>query len=129
MEEQKFQKVTRTDLVRDSGEIFDNVLRGRAALVEKHGKPQAVLMDIYDYYGLRAAALSREEKEEDIAELEKFVIETDDDERVHVKIIGQYLAEGITLEKAAELLGVAGVDLKVRFMRLGIPIRGEGGNG
>lgn len=129
MKEQKFQKVTRTDLVRDSGDIFDNVLRGRAALVEKHGKPQAVLMDIYDYYGLRATALSWVEEKEDPTALEKFVVETEDDEKVHVKVIGQYLVEGITLEKAAALLGITDVELEARFLRLGIPIRGEGGDG
>jgi hypothetical protein len=124
VENQEFQKVTRTDLVRDSGEVFDNLLRGRAVLVEKHGKPQAVLMDIYDFYGLRAAAYyGIQEEKMSPEDLDAFVKNGPEEEEVHVKVIGEYLAEGITLEKAAALLGITSLELKSRFIRLQLPVR------
>ena len=57
MDIKKFQMVTRTELQRDSGEVFDNLLRGRAALIEKHSKPQAVLLEIFRKKSLDPFAL------------------------------------------------------------------------
>ena len=123
MDKQELLKVTRTDLVRDSGEIFDSLMRGRVAMIEKRGKPQAILMDIYDFYSLRAVALSgTKEVEISLEELDDFVKSEPGEDELHVKVIGQYLAEGITLEKAAEMLGITFLELKSRFLRLNLPI-------
>jgi len=124
MDKQELLKVTRTDLVRDSGEIFDSLMRGSVAVIEKRGKPQAILIDVYDFYCLRAAA-AYGIQEEDLSseELDKFVNSGPGEDELHVKVIGQYLAEGISLERAAELLGIPFTELKARFMRLHIPIR------
>jgi len=124
MDKQELLKVTRTDLVRDSGEIFDSLMRGSVAVIEKRGKPQAILIDVYDFYSLRAAA-AYGIQEEDLSseELDEFVNSGPGEDELHVKVIGQYLAEGISLERSAELLGIPFTELKARFMRLHIPIR------
>ena len=38
-------------------------------------------------------------------------------------ILSHYLAESINLNRAAELLGIPWLDLRTRFLRLGIPLR------
>lgn len=130
MEAHEFLKVSRTDLIRDAGEIFDSLLRGSVALIEKRGRPQAVLMDIYDFYSLRAAARYGIQLAETEAEkLNEFVKREPGEYELHVKVIGQYLAEEICLAAAAEPLGIPEMELKSRFLRLQIPIRGEGVNG
>ena len=129
MENKELIKVTRTDLVRDAGEVFDSLMRGSMAMIEKRGKPQAILIDVYDFYSLRAAAAyGVHEVELSPEELDDFVDSGPGEDELHVKVIGQYLAEGITLEKAAELLGIPTTELKSRFLRLHLPIRGEENN-
>lgn len=129
MDKQELLIVTRTDLARDAGEIFDSLMRGSVAMIEKRGKPQAILIDVYDFYSLRAAANHGIEEEElSPEELDEFVKSGPGEDELHVKVIGQYLAEGITLEKAAELLGITSVELKSRFLRLHLPIRGGENN-
>jgi len=128
MENRELIIVTRTDLARDAGEVFDSLMRGSMAMIEKRGKPQAILIDVYDFYSLRAAAAyGVHEVELSAEELEEFVNSGPGEDELHVKVIGQYLAEGISLEKAAELLGIPSTELKSRFVRLNLPIR-EGGN-
>jgi hypothetical protein len=128
MENKEIFKVTRTDLVRDAGEVFDGLMRGGMAMIEKRGKPQAILIDIYDFYCLRAAAFHGINRVKITKkELEEFVKSGPGEDELHVKVIGKYLAKGITLEKAAELLGIPSLELKSRFLRLHLPIR-EGNN-
>jgi len=129
MDNKEIFKVTRTDLVRDAGEVFDNLMRGGMAMIEKRGKPQAMLIDVYDFYSLRAAAAyGVQEVELSPEELKDYVNSGPGEDELHVKVIGQYLAEGITLEEAAELLGIPSLELKSRFLRLHIPIRGGENN-
>ncbi len=130
MDIQKFQLVTRTELIRESGEVFDNLLRGRPALIEKHSKPQAVLLDIYDFYGLQAAA-AFEIKTFDITpgNLDQVVEKCEDEAETYALVIGHYLAEEIELSRAAELLKTPTEELTARFLRLDIPVREEEGDG
>jgi hypothetical protein len=129
MENKEIFKVTRTDLVRDAGEVFDSLMRGGMAMIEKRGKPQAILIDIYDFYSLRAAAAyGIQEVKLSPEELDEFVNSGPGEDELHVKVIGQYLAEGITLEEAAKLLGIPSPELKSRFLRLHLPIRGGENN-
>ena len=128
MDINNFQLVTRTELLRDSGEVFDKLLRGRAALIEKHRKPQAVLLDIYDFYGLRAAAVFKVNKF-DIApgDLDQVVENCEDEAETYLLVIGHYLAGEIDLPRAADLLDVSSEELSARFQRLQILVRaGEG---
>jgi len=128
MDIQKFQLVTRTELIRESGEVFDNLLRGRPALIEKHSKPQAVLLDIYDFYGLQAAAAFKVNKFEiSSRDLDQIVENSEDEAETYLQVIGYYLAGEIGLPRAADLLDVPREELSARFQRLQIPIRqGEG---
>ena len=128
MDINQFQLVTRTELQRDAGEVFDNLLRGRAALIEKYNKPQAVLLDIYDFYGLRAAAAFEVHKFEiQTPDLEHVVENAADEAETYLIVIGHYLAGEIGIPKAAAYLGVPEEELRSRFHRLQIPVReGEG---
>ena len=130
MDIKKFQLVTRTELIRESGDVFDKLLRGRAALIEKHRKPQAVLLDIYDFYGLRAAA-AFEIKKFDITpgDMDQVVDSCEDEAEVYLQVIGYYLAGEIGLSRAADLLDVPEEELSARFQRLEIPIRAEEADG
>jgi len=130
MDIKKFQLVTRTELIRESGDVFDKLLRGRAALIEKHRKPQAVLLDIYDFYGLRAAA-AFEIKKFDITpgDMDQVVENCKDEAETYLQVIGYYLAEEIGLSRAADLLDVPEEELSARFQRLEIPIRAEEADG
>ncbi|TFG48976.1 MAG: hypothetical protein E4H33_03190 [Anaerolineales bacterium] len=130
MDIKKFQLVTRTELIRESGDVFDKLLRGRAALIEKHSKPQAVLLDIYDFYGLRAAA-AFEIKKFDITpgDLDQVVDNCEDEAETYLQVIGYYLAGEIGVSRAADLLDVPEEELSARFQRLEIPIREEEGDG
>lgn len=130
MDIHKFQIVTRTELIRDSGPVFDNLLRGRAALIEKHGKPQAVLLDIYDFYGLKAAAAFKINKFDiKSADLDEAVNKSEDEAETYLLVIGHYLAGEIDIKKAADYLDVPEEELKSRFIRLQIPVRAEEGDG
>jgi hypothetical protein len=125
-----FQLVTRTELLRDSGDVFDKLMRGRAALIEKHRKPQAVLLDIYDFYGLRAAAAFEFNKFEITAiDLDQAVENSESEADTHMMVIGKYMAGEIDLNKAAEYLGEPEEELKARFNRLQIPLTVEEGDG
>lgn len=123
MKKGTFQKITRTDLQRDSGEIFDALMRGRAYKVAKHGKPRAVLLDIYDYYCLSAVATYSIQEVPPQEELQKAISETKDEEIKHTLLIWQYLNKDLSLERTAKLLGITSGELTARFFRLEIPIR------
>ncbi len=130
MDIHKFQLVTRTELLRDSGDVFDKLMRGRAALIEKHRKPQAVLLDIYDFYGLRAAAAFEVNKFEITSgDLDQVIEKSEDEAENYVLVIGNYLAGEIDLTRAADLLDVPRDELSARFTRLQIPLRAEEGDG
>jgi hypothetical protein len=130
MDIKKFQLVTRTELLRDSGDVFDKLLRGRAALIEKHRKPQAVLLDIYDFYGLRAAAAFEIKKFEIFSgDLDQVVDNCEDEAELYELVIGHFLAGEIDLSRAADLLEVPQDELSARFQRLEIPTRSGEGDG
>jgi len=130
MDIHKFQLVTRTELLRNSGKVFDKLLRGRAVLIEKHRKPQAVLLDIYDFYGLRAAAAFEVNKFDISSEdLDQVIDNCEDEAETHLQVIGHYLAGEIELSRAADLLDVPQEELSARFQRLQIPIRAGEGDG
>lgn len=130
MDIHKFQLVTRTELLRDSGKVFDKLLRGRAVLIEKHRKPQAVLLDIYDFYGLRAAAAFKVNKFDiSTRDLDQVIDNCEDEAETYLQVIGHYLAGEIELSRAADLLDVPQEELSARFQRLQIPVRAGEGDG
>lgn len=48
------QRVSRTELARNTRRVLSDVQRGRTTLIETHGVPEAALLDIVDYRILRA---------------------------------------------------------------------------
>ncbi|MCZ7672333.1 MAG: hypothetical protein M5U34_37030 [Chloroflexi bacterium] len=118
--------VPKTTLARQTRQIIQAVQRGQTVVVEHHGQPEAAIMDIMDYYLLRAvlryhthspqidadAGLS----EEAVATLASLP------EQVNL-VIAHYLVGAISLSRAAELLNLPWLDLRTRCLRLDIPLR------
>jgi predicted HTH domain antitoxin len=120
------QRVRKTDLARNTRQIIRDVLRGRTAVVESHGQPEVAIVDIVDYY-LQRAALHYYSKspqvnteaglsDQDAAQAES------EQERYNL-VLANYLGEAISLGRAAELLALPWLDLRLRLVRLGIPLR------
>jgi len=122
------QKITRTELARSTRRVLDNVQRGRAALIEKHGQPEAAILDILDYYILQGIAQYHARSKEinpKIGLNTETVEDCEGNEEVYILVMLHYLARAISLSRAAELLEVPALELRARFQRLGIPIRTE----
>lgn len=100
--------------------------RGKSVVIEHHGQPEVVVLDFADYHILRALArcyahLPRQEMGgglTDEAVAAQFTLQAQYD-----LVLAHYLAEGISLGRAAELLGLPWLDLRIRFMRLDVPLR------
>ena len=103
--------ISQTDLQDRTCEIFERVRHGEMAVVESPGEEQIVLLDATDFRLLQALAACAT----DASELEE---EISSDTR----ILRAYLADEISLGKAAEELGLSRFDLSDRFHRLGIPL-------
>ena len=120
------QRVSRTELARNTRRVLSDVQRGRMALIESHGKSEAALLDIIDYRILRAvmhyyAALPDIDPE---AGLPEATLQTvDDPEARYALILAHYLAESISLARAAELLNMPMLELRTRCVRLDVPLR------
>ena len=48
--------VRKTDLARNTRQIIRKVQRGQTILIENHGQAEVAILDIVDYYILRALA-------------------------------------------------------------------------
>lgn len=103
--------VSRTDLARNTREIVDQVRKGQTIFVQSYGEDQVVLLDALDYRILRALA--------DYAVKETSASGGE----VLNEVLQAYLAQHISLAKAAESLGLSRFELMERFERLGIPLR------
>jgi predicted HTH domain antitoxin len=105
--------ITQVDLAKKSQEMLDRVQHGEIVIVETSGREEAVLFNPIDFRLLRALAHCA------IDERERGQ-EADDPD---VRILHAYLADEISLGKAAELLELSRFDLQARFLRLGVPLR------
>ncbi len=118
-------RISKTELARNIRQVFTSVQRGGMVIVESHGQPEAAILDIPDYYILRAVTRYQAEQPEIDIEAglsEEAVAHLPEEERYY-SVIAHYLAESISLSRAAELLSLAWVDLRGRLHRLGLPIR------
>jgi predicted HTH domain antitoxin len=120
------QTIRKTDLARNTSQVIRNVLRGQTAVVESHGQPEVAIVDIIDYQ-IQRAALNYYAQQPAVSEADDFSDRAftairDDQERFN-QVIAYYLAELISLGRMAELLGLPAFDLRLRFVRLGIPLR------
>jgi predicted HTH domain antitoxin len=118
--------VRKTDLARNTRQVIRTVQRGQTAVVESHGQPEVVIIDILDYRILRAvmryyARRPGIEPQAGLAD-ETVAAQTDVQERYNL-VLAHYLAEAISLGRAAELLGLSWLDLRTRCLRLDVPLR------
>jgi predicted HTH domain antitoxin len=120
------QYVRKTDLARNTRRVIRDVQRGQMAVVESHGQPEVAIMDIVDYRIQRAFihyyAQNPTVSPDDNVSDQVFASLTDEQEHTK-RVIAYYLADLISLSRAAELIEVPAFDLRLRFARLGIPLR------
>jgi predicted HTH domain antitoxin len=120
------QRISKTDLARSTHHVIREAQRGYTVLVENHGHPEVVIVDIVDFHLQRAAihyfsSPAAYEKEIEINEATLEALPTDQD-RFNL-VIGHYLAVHISIGRSAELLAVSPPELQVRLGRSGIPLR------
>ena len=118
--------IPKTDLARRTRHVIRAVQQGQTVVVESHGEAEVAIMDILDYrlikavlrYYTRPLALDGSEglADEEIAQLET------EQDKVDL-VLAHYLAESISLGRAAELLGLPWLDLRTRLVRLNVPLR------
>ena len=123
---QPLRSVASGELSPKARELLDAVQRGETIFFEAEGEEEAVLIGAIDYRILRAvmhALTSRPdiEPKEGLPE-RKLMGEPRSQERFN-QVIAHYLAEGISLSRASELLEMAPSRLRARFDRLEIPRR------
>jgi len=120
------QKVSRTELARNTRRVLSSVQRGRTALIENYGEPEAALLDIVDYRILRAVVRTYANPP-DIAlntGLSDDVVRAlDDQDARYALVFAHHLAGNISLARAAELLEMPWLELRTRCLRLDVPLR------
>ncbi len=102
--------ISPSDLSQRTREILDRVQQGALAVVASEGAERIVLLDALDFRLLRALALCA-------------AGEGDEGELLEAQVLRDYLAERISLGKAAELFQLTRFELEGSFQWLGIPIR------
>ncbi|MBN1877095.1 MAG: UPF0175 family protein [Anaerolineae bacterium] len=125
------QKVSRTELARNTRRVLSDVQRGRTTLIETHGEPEAALLDIVDYRILRAVVRYYAELpdiDREVGLTQATVKAVDDPEARYALIFAHYLAGSISLARAAELLDMPWLELRARCQRLDVPLRSVPGD-
>lgn len=120
------QRVSRTDLARNTRRVLRDVQRGRTALIESHGEPEAALVDIVDYRILRAVMRYYAESPDidPASGLSEAAVQALDDLNARYALVFKhYLSESISLARAAELLDMSWLELRTRCLRLDVPLR------
>ena len=119
--------VTTTDLARRTRELLDRVRKHNVqVLVTRHGQPEAAIIDILDYRILRAVVryyAQRPKIEVEAGLADEDVTALTDTQGRYDLVMAHYLAEAITLGRAAELLDLSWLDLRTRCLRLDVPLR------
>jgi len=123
---ESIQRIRKTDLARNTREVLNTVMRGQTALIESHGKAEAVIIDIVDYWILRAVMRYHARPPQidvDAGLTDAAAAATSDRQARTNLVLAHYLADAISLSRAAELLGLPSFDLRLRFVRLDVPLR------
>ena len=119
------QHVRKTDLARNTRKIIRDVLRGKTAIVESHGLAEVAIVDVVDYY-LQSAALHyfTQSRKVDAKEglHEETLAKVETEQERYELVLAHYLGESISLGRAAELLNLPWLDLRMRLARLDIPL-------
>ena len=123
---ESIRHIRKTDLARNTREVLNDVMRGQTAVIESHGKAEAVIIDIVDYLILRAVMRyhARPPKVDVDAGLsDAAAAATSSQQARYDLVMAYYLADAISLSRAAELLRLPSFDLRLRFVRLDVPLR------
>ncbi|MCL4805085.1 MAG: type II toxin-antitoxin system prevent-host-death family antitoxin [Anaerolineae bacterium] len=116
----------KTELARNTRQIIRAAQRGQTVVIEHHGQPEVAIIDIVDYRLLRALThyYSRPPHIVPGNGLSDEVVEAEPDIQAQYDLVLAYfLAEEISLGRAAELLDLPWLDLRGRFLRLDVPMR------
>lgn len=120
------QYVPKTALARQTRKVLQAVQRGQTVVVEHHGQPEAAIMDIMDYYLLRAVLqyhIHAPQIDAGAGLSDEVAAATGSlQEKTHL-VIAYYLSGAISLGRAAELLQLTWLELRTRCARLDIPLR------
>ncbi len=116
----------KTELSRNTRQIIRAAQRGQTVVIEHHGQPEVAIIDIADYHILRALAhyyahLPQIESGSGLSD--EAVLAQPDLQAQYDLVLAHYLAEEISLGRAAELLDLPWIDLRTRFLRLDVPLR------
>lgn len=115
-----------TELAQNTQHIIHTAQQGQTVVIEHHGQPEVAVIDIVDYYILRALAhyyahppqvtFGKGLSEQSLANQQNQQAQFD-------LVLAYYLVEEISLSRAAELLNTSWLDLRTRFSRLDVPLR------
>ena len=119
-------RISKTDLARKTRQVIRSVQRGGTVIIESHGQPEAAILDIPDYYILRA--VTRYQAQPPVIDpkaglTEERLAGVQEPQERYDMVIAHYLAGAISLARAAELLELPWIDLRARLHRLGAPVR------
>ena len=120
------QRVSRTELARNTRRVLSDVQRGRPTLIESYGEAEAALLDIVDYRILRAVMRVYADRPEIAPEsgLPAEQVPAEDDLNARYRLVfAHYLAGSISLARAGELLEIPALELRTRCLRLDVPLR------
>lgn len=120
------QRVSRTELARNTRRVLSDVQKGRTALIESYGEPEAALLDIVDYRILRAVMRYHGDEPEiapDAGLSDEAIQGLDDPDARYELVFAHYLSGSISLARAAELLEIPWLELRTRCLRLDVPLR------
>jgi hypothetical protein len=101
-------------------------MRGQTALIESHGEPEVAIIDIIDYRIQRAVMRYHARPPQidvDAGLTDAQVAAAPDVQARYNLVLAYYLADAISLSRAAELLGLSYFDLRLRCARLDVPLR------
>lgn len=116
----------KTELSRNTRQIIRAAQRGQTVVIEHHGQPEVAIIDIADYHILRALAYyyaHSPQIESGSGLSDEAVAAQPDLQAQYDLVLAYYLAEEISLGRAAELLDLPSIDLRTRFLRLDVPLR------
>jgi len=116
----------KTELARNTRQIIRAVQRGQTVIIESHGQPEVAIIDIADYHILRALAHCHArpgqiKPGEGLSD--KAVTDQPTPQARYDLVLAHYLADAISLSRAAELLEMPWLELRSRFLRLDVPLR------
>ncbi len=121
---QAVQHFPRSDMTR---QILKAVQHGQPAIIENNGRPEAAMVDIIDYYILRAVVyyhnISQLSAPENGTLADTIATLSDSPQERFNLVFAHYLSEHVSLARAAELLEMSAVDLRLRCARLDVSLR------